>query len=324
MDTTWMRISAAAMGSSGRAYVLRFGRTERAVHWVQAGTFLVLIVTGLALGLTQLETLIGHRALLRQVHLAAAFFFVFGPALVALAGNRRAMSREAAAVDTWTEDDLRWLMHPTVSPDSGAPPAGKYNAGQKLNAIFTLYSTLAFAVTGLILWQNRRFPFDIVAQANLIHTYLAYLALAVFLGHVYLAVVLPATRPSLHGIVLGTVERKWAERHHPHWRYDTSREDTASVSAIVRSVIILLLGSEVVLLLSRAGFEALGANSSDRVIDWLYRLSGLPGTVVHHATGVHSFDIGALVWAGIGVTLWVAVSRGQALLPHTLAVPSRN
>jgi formate dehydrogenase subunit gamma len=311
------------MGSN-LTWVLRFGRTERLVHWVQAITFLVLLASGLVLGISQLETLVGHRAILREIHLTMAFFFVFGPALVVLAGDRRAVIENVHEVDEWDRDDLRWLLRPKLEPDAWTPPAGKFNAGQKLNVIFTMYATVAFAATGFILWQNRRFPFYLVSQANFIHTYLAYFALAVFLGHLYLAVAHPATRHALHGIVLGTVRRDWAEQHHPKWRYPRISEPPLHLSSVLRAVVLLLIGAEGVLLGVRAAFEWLGANPTDPVTRWLYRLSGLPATLTHHAAGFHRFDLAALVWAGLAVAVLLTLVRGQALLPRTLTMSANR
>ena len=36
-------------------------------------------------------------------------------------------------------------------------------------------------------------------------------------GHVYLALIHPATRPALRGITRGSVRRDWAEQHHAEW-----------------------------------------------------------------------------------------------------------
>jgi formate dehydrogenase subunit gamma len=290
---------------------------------VQAVTFLALLVTGFMLGISQLEELVGDRALVREIHLATAFFFVFGPALVALAGDRVRVREDMREVDEWTKDDIRWLARPTVDPDDYSPPAGKFNAGQKFNAIFTVYSTLAFGVTGLILWQNRRFPFDVVSQANTIHNDLAYIALAVFLGHLYLAVGHPATRHSLRGMLLGTVREDWARHHHGGWVVGTNPEAPLHPGSLARSIVLLALGVESALLLVRFGFEWLGANTTDQITKQFYRFSGLPGTSTHAATATHVFDLGALIWFGLIVAVWLGVSRGQAFLPRTLSVPSK-
>jgi formate dehydrogenase subunit gamma len=304
--------------------VLRFNRTERWVHTTQGVTFLVLLGTGLAISISALETMLGHRALLREIHLIAAFFFVFGPAMVALAGDRRSLRDDMKAVENWSSDDIRWLAHPSTLPDARTPPPGRYNAGQKLNAVFTVYSTLAFAVTGLILWQNRRFPFQLVSQANTVHTWLAYIALAVFLGHLYLSIVHPATRAALGGIIFGTVDRAWAQHHHPAWQVPATGESPLTLSNAVKGLGLLVVGLEAALLATRFGFELLGANVTDPVTKMIYRFSGLPGTLQNPATGVHSFDLGALFWLGLAIALWYGVLRNRALLPRTLPAPARG
>jgi formate dehydrogenase subunit gamma len=299
--------------------VLRFNRTERLVHWVQATTFLLLLSTGLIISITSLETLVGHRAFLREVHLIGAFFFVFGPALVAVAGNFRSIRQDEREVDGWTREDIHWLARPKVEPDALTPPAGRYNAGQKANAIFTVYSVAAFGVTGLILWQNRRFPFSVVSQANTVHNYLAYLALAVFVGHLYLSVVHPATRQAFHGIIFGTVKRSWAEKHHPNWSLPVSGESPVQASNVVRSAFVLVLGLGGALLLSRFGLQWLGANVTDPVTKLIYQFSGLPGTLQNASTGVRAFDLAALIWAGFAFAAAFTVANGS----HLLAEPKR-
>ncbi|HZT96359.1 MAG TPA: cytochrome b/b6 domain-containing protein, partial [Chloroflexota bacterium] len=255
------------------------------MHWVQAVTFLLLLLTGLAISLSSIEAVVGHRAILREIHLVTAFLFVFGPAVVALAGNFPSITEDAHEVESWSREDIAWIRSPKLEPDPLSPPPGRFNAGQKLNAVFTLYCVVAFGITGLILWQNRRFPFPIVSQANLIHQYLTYIALAVFLGHLYLSVIHPSTRRSLSGILSGGVDARWAAQHHPLWRPMPAVESRLQLQTALRSCVLLLLGLESALLLVRVGFEWLGANVTDPATKMIYRFSGLPGTLQHAATG---------------------------------------
>lgn len=289
------------------ATVLRFTRTERAVHWVHAVTFLTLLVTGFLLSISTLEGIVGHRALLREIHLASAFFFVFGPGLLTRAGNRAAMKDDSRAIDRWSGDDARWLLHPSVNPSPGTPPQGKFNAGQKLNGIFTVYATFAFGLTGVILWQNRRFPYPVVIQANTIHTALAYIALAVFLGHLYLAVIHPTTRHALRGMLWGRVRADWARHHHRAWSASTD-EAPLSLQGVARTAILLVLGLEIAALFTRVAFIYLGANATDAVTGAIYHWSALPGTLTSTPTGVHLLDLSAALWAGflILVRQWVS------------------
>lgn len=303
-------IGGAEVRSRESAWVLRFSRTERVAHWVQALSFLTLLATGFLISINVLAEVVGHRALWREVHLWAAFLFVFGPTLVALAGNRAAVATTIREVDEWTDDDITWLAHPSVDPSFTTPPQERFNAGQKLNAIFTLYSTFAFALTGLILWQNRRFPFSVVQQANTIHTMLAYLAFAVVIGHIYLATLHPATKQALHGIIFGTVRRDWAEHHHPLWRPEGT-ETSLTGSSLARAASLLVLATIVTVLIVRAGLEWLGANPSDPVISVLIRFSSFPGTA-RAVTGIHIFDLGALFWAGLIAVGWVVLARSSS------------
>lgn len=303
--------------------VVRFNRTQRLVHATQALTFLLLLFTGLVISITTLETMFGHRALFREIHLATAFFFVFGPALITIAGDRLSMLRDLRSVETWSKDDVEWLAHPSANPGAATPPAGRYNAGQKLNAIFTIYSTLAFGVTGLILWQNRRFPFELVSQANTVHTWLAYLALVVFLGHLYLSAVHPATRASFHGIVFGTVGKEWAQHHHPAWSPPDGAEGPINRTVLAKALSLLVAGSVAAALLSRAGLELLGANVTDPVIHALYRVTSFPGTSTP-VTASHVFDLAALVWLGLAICACYAIARGDSFLPRVTAVSAKG
>jgi formate dehydrogenase subunit gamma len=50
-----------------------------------------------------------------------------------------------------------------------------------------------------------------------------YVVLFLFLGHLYLAVLHPATRHALRGMTLGTVDEEWARTHHPKWEERQTR-----------------------------------------------------------------------------------------------------
>jgi cytochrome b subunit of formate dehydrogenase len=45
-----------------------------------------------------------------------------------------------------------------------------------------------------------------------------YVAFFLLIGHLYLALLYPATRHALRGMTLGTVSEQWAARHHAKWR----------------------------------------------------------------------------------------------------------
>jgi formate dehydrogenase subunit gamma len=287
--------------------VLRFTRTERAVHWLQASTFLLLLLTGFSLGLPAIEGLVGHRELLRQIHLTSAFFYAIGPTVVALGANRAALARDVHDVETWDGEDLRWLV-----PGSGAP-AGRFNAGQKLNAVFVAWSTVAFALSGFIMWQDRRFPLDVVSRANVIHTDLAYLALLVFLGHVFLASVWPDTRGALQSMLSGRVERSWARSHHPRWIPPRAADGMPSRREILLTAIRIAVGWFAALFVARFLFFAIGANTTDPVTRWLYDLTAWPlaASRAPH-TGVSLMNLPALLYLALLILAFRALNRFSA------------
>lgn len=314
MTTESVPVAAPAAGAaiSAEGRVRRFTRTERATHWMQASAFLLLLISGFILQLPVLESTIGNRELVREIHLSAAFFFFFGPAIIALSGDRRSVARDVEAVDRWDADDIQWL---TPSHLAGAPvPQGRFNAGQKLNAIFVVWSTLTFTITGLIIWQNRRFSTDLVSHANAIHTTLAYLALVAFLGHLYLATAYPKTRHALRAITQGWVNADWARDHHPKWLQQLSAPPRPPAHDGLRTAAQLGLGAFACLFFARVLFFQLGANVTDRVTGRLYALTAWPGAAsIHPQTGVHVAD-----WIGIGyfllcVLAWIAVDQLRRL-----------
>jgi formate dehydrogenase subunit gamma len=193
-------------------YVRRFSRTERILHWANAAGFFFLLATGLILYLPSLAIRVGRRPVIQELHFWSGIGWVAVLVLIAVVGDRRGLKQLAREIDRFDRDDLRWLLGRRPAPQ------GRFNAGQKLNLALTAAFTVLFLVSGLLLWfgeRDTRFRF---ASTVLLHDGLMYVALALLVGHLYLAVINPATRHALRGITLGTVDAEWAHRHHPKWR----------------------------------------------------------------------------------------------------------
>ena len=126
----------------------RFGRTERTLHWVHASAFFVLLATGLILWLPDLATAVAHRRLVKDVHLLTALAWAVLVVLVIVLGDRRRLAADWREIERLDRDDRRWLTL------RGA--AGRFNAGQKLNAIATSAFALLFAASGVLLWLAAR------------------------------------------------------------------------------------------------------------------------------------------------------------------------
>jgi len=192
--------------------VRRFSRTERALHWANALGFFVLLGSGLVLYLPSLAILVGRRPLVKDVHFWSGIGWVTVLAFIVLLGDRRGLARTARDLDLFDADDVRWLKRRRPAPQ------GRFNAGQKINAALTAAFTLLFLVSGLLLWLGERDTRFRFASTVVLHDGLMYVAVILLVGHLYLALVHPATRHALRGMTAGTVNEDWAARHHPKWK----------------------------------------------------------------------------------------------------------
>jgi formate dehydrogenase subunit gamma len=193
----------------------RFCKTTRWFHWSFVGAFLSLAASGGALALRD-EIGLGEGATRRlvELHESCAVALLVLPAVVLLSGRTGETLRDFAEALRWSRADLRWLALQPLAALGRAelPPAGKLNAGQKLNALATGGFALSLALTGGWLWLR---PGALVPW--FLHLSVFLLWIPAFLGHFFLAVVHPATRPALRGMLLGSVDRAWAEHHHAAW-----------------------------------------------------------------------------------------------------------
>jgi formate dehydrogenase subunit gamma len=191
-------------------YVPRFSPLERLLHWVNALGFFFLLATGLVLYLPSLSMLVSRRQTIQSIHFWGGVGWLGVLAGVIALGGRRLLAT-ARELERFDDDDLRWLR-------GRRAPQGRFNAGQKVNAALTAAFTVLFGVSGLLLWfgeQDTRYRF---ASTVILHDGLMYVSLLLLAGHLYLALIHPATRHSLRGMTLGNVSTEWAARHHAKWK----------------------------------------------------------------------------------------------------------
>ena len=203
--------AAAAVGAPARRWLPRFTLTERALHWVHAAAFLTLLGSGLVLYLPPLSELVGRRPLVKDIHWWTAVSWAGALALIVLVGNRRAVARTVREIDAFDADDRRFLRGQRHAPQ------GRFNAGQKVNAILTAAFALLFTVSGALLWLGERDHAFRLEGTVFLHDALMYVSLVLLVGHLYLAVINPKTRHALHGMTRGTVDEEWASVHHAKW-----------------------------------------------------------------------------------------------------------
>ena len=200
------------------AYVRRFSSAERSLHWLLAGTFFAMLVTGLILYLPALAQVAADRQLWKSIHLGAAIAF-WGGTLLLLGSAPGELQRTARELDSFDEDDRRWLRW-AVRRGGPEPPQGRFNAGQKLNSAMIAGLMVVFTGSGTLMYLQETDASFRGTSAILVHDVAMYVAVPIVLGHLYLALVHPSTRHSLRGMALGTVRRDWARQHHPKWERD--------------------------------------------------------------------------------------------------------
>jgi formate dehydrogenase subunit gamma len=191
--------------------VVRFSRAERWLHWTNATLFLVLLATGMTLYLPSLATVVGRRVVVKNVHVAAGVLLPL-PLLAAYAGSwRTSVRRDVRRFARWSLDDRRWLFS---FGRRGKAGLGKFNAGQKLNAIFVAGCIPLMLATGSIMRWFDPFPLAWRTGATFVHDWIALTLLVVVVGHIATALAEPI---ALRAMARGTVPVAHAQRRHPRW-----------------------------------------------------------------------------------------------------------
>jgi formate dehydrogenase gamma subunit len=227
--------------------VPRFNPTERALHWGFALLYLALLASGLPLMLPGLRGWIrGYAPMIGlRLHLACALLWVVVTIAVVALGDRRALGRTWRALMAFGPEDAVWLRRfprwlvagPAERRACIDGQVGRFNAGQKLNALVIASSSALLLLTGLVLMPLNGTLLAAVLTGpgsvemwRRIHRWLTVLMLVPVTGHVFLALAFPATRPSLSGMLTGLVDRAWAARHHPRWssECEAGRNDEAA------------------------------------------------------------------------------------------------
>ncbi|MEM7615685.1 MAG: formate dehydrogenase subunit gamma, partial [Pseudomonadota bacterium] len=224
--------------------ILRFNSMERFAHWLLAGSFILLGITGLVslFGRLYIIPLIGHEAFSvialgsKWIHnnvswafmLALIMIFVFW--VVHNIPNRT---------------DLKWLaVGGGLFSKNVHPPAKKFNAGQKMIFWSVILLGGSISVSGLSLL----FPFEMpmfaatfaklndfgvpgllgmapfpeqmawheeMQFAQLWHAIVSFVLMAIVIAHIYIGSV--GMEGAYDAMGSGEVERQWAKEHHGLW-----------------------------------------------------------------------------------------------------------
>lgn len=202
-------------GPSGRL-ILRFTSIERVGHWLTAGSFLVLAVTGLMLlfGRWALVPVLGKDAFAflawagKWLHNLFGFAFMAGLFMILVLWVRD---------NVWDRYDWGWIKGGGGLLKAGVhPPAAKFNFGQKTQYWMVILVGLVISYTGI----NLLFPFAFVGLAGMqvlqiLHAVAAVVMILFMLGHIYIGTI--GMEGASSAMTTGYVDLEWAREHHSAW-----------------------------------------------------------------------------------------------------------
>jgi formate dehydrogenase subunit gamma len=190
--------------------ILRFDRVERAVHWTNATLFFVLIFTGASLKVGTFATLVAHRHLVKDIHVYCGLLLPVPLLLGMLAPAGRQLRKDLGRLNRWSRDDHRSWSRSTRDQAQ----LGKFNPGQKLNAVFVGATIVVMLMTGSIMRWFKPFPDSWRTGATFVHDSTWLVLIVVITGHILFAL---ADTDSLWSMLRGYVSSAWARRERPAW-----------------------------------------------------------------------------------------------------------
>lgn len=214
------------------------------IHWFNAASWLVLLITGLGLIKNErlnplgawlpdvLRGLFGGGsaggAVLLAIHEVTGVLWVLG-FLAYLAVNARGARFFLREIFSVRPGDLSWLVRKmgrmTVGPLLGGraelPPQGYYNMGQKAFAQASVAGGVAIVLSGAVLLVSDKLlpaaATGLVGWAVTLHYLAVGLVFAGLLVHIYMAAISPEEKPGFRSMFTGVVPEDYARHHHGLW-----------------------------------------------------------------------------------------------------------
>ena len=225
-----------ASGASGKT-VERFNELERFAHWLVAGSFIVLALTGLNLmyGRYVIKPILGPDIFAaitlagKYAHNFVAFAFMIGLVIILVIWIRENIPNK---------HDIIWLAKGGGLLWKGShPPARKFNAGQKIVFWVVVLGGVSISVSGLALlipyefalfgWAFKilnLFGLDLptyvtpileMQLSQLWHAVLGLVLIAFILAHIYIGTL--GMEGAFDAMGTGMVDENWAKEHHSLW-----------------------------------------------------------------------------------------------------------
>ncbi len=234
-----IRVDAPKVGQT----VVRFRTIERFAHWLLAGSFILLGLTGLLslFGRTVLIPVLGHEAnsfiLIgsKWIHNNGAWAFMIGLVMVFVFWVWHNLPDRT---------DIKWIAQFGGIIGSKHPPAKKFNAGQKVIFWSVVILGASISASGLSLL----FPFEIpmfaktfsilndlgitgmlgldplptalapqeeMQYAQLWHAIVSFVLMGIVIAHIYIGSL--GMEGAFDAMGTGEVDESWAHQHHSIW-----------------------------------------------------------------------------------------------------------
>ena len=210
--------------------IQRYSLAERILHWITAGLFVLLAISGLSMlfGRAVLIPVFGYSAFSgymqagKLVHNFSGPLFLAGVVVEIIVWVRYNIPKKM---------DIAWFKNLGGMVGKGPRShAGKVNGGEKAWFWVMVFAGLAIGITGLILdfpnFGQSRLTMQI---AHVIHASLAVLFVAASFGHIYIGTI--GAEGTFEGMWSGKVDASWAKQHQDLWYEEQTGEKIARESA---------------------------------------------------------------------------------------------
>src|SRR3974390_2295877 len=202
--------------------LLRHRVYTRFLHWMVGIFFFFALLSGFGIYLPWIfrffTPLFGGGAMTPLLHPWFGLGFVFFFGLQAL---------NWIIPMAWGPGDSRWMKqiksYVTHRDNVEPPDVGFFNAGQKAMFWEIVGGSIAYVITGLIMWFPEIFGRWPIAVSYVIHDISALIMLAGIFIHIYLSTI--GEPGTMQAMTRGTVSEAWAWTHPPAWDKDVTGRD---------------------------------------------------------------------------------------------------
>lgn len=200
--------------TNDRKLIVRYTASQRINHWLIAISFILLVISGLALfhpAFYWMSHLLGGGVWTRILHpFIGVFMFVLFVIFAARMFSNNRIQRH----------DIEWMKgYRDVINDreDRLPEQGRYNGGQKFIFFSMIILMLALLITGIVIWRvffGAVFPVSVIRLGSLLHAFFAFLMIVALIVHIYAGI---WVKGSVRAMTRGTVTPGWAWKHHRAW-----------------------------------------------------------------------------------------------------------